>query len=285
MASSEVVMLTFGVNPNGKYIYESADSVVIENKPVSQYSPFEQIGVSESFVKMVEGKLNIKSDVVSKNGKRKQKYSKVDVGAYGNAVLRNTKMSIQDREVSILTADEVEAGCKGGVSEVVFATENFADNEDYLKKLDLDVEAIALTFELVKYQIASDIGTDLIDIIQLALKSNKKCITRLSELKETYYHFDDLVRVLEDNTPLPYKVSPSKKKRFGKGKENISDEDDEVWLLRRSESLKSKVKPEMLDRVLRYLKFNDFKSMLHNLLDHEELEYAVGIKKVAANWS
>ncbi|SFM05113.1 hypothetical protein SAMN03159341_1155 [Paenibacillus sp. 1_12] len=257
------VMLTFSLNPTMERITAAGTSVAID-KPVYLYTQYEREGISEGFVKTVDGK---------------QTENSVNVGGYGYAVERNTKMVIESREVSILSVEEIESGSKSGVTETVFMTIDFANNEEWLEELDFDEEAFVTMFEMVAHQISSENGEDLVSIIKLALTSNKKMIIRLSALNDEYSRFDDLVSLLREDKPMPFKLSLSGRKRLRCQKKEISPEEKELMIQRRSESLRSLVKPEMLNRVLKYLENNDFKSMLHTLLDYKELGYAVGINE------
>lgn len=263
-------VITFSVNPTEErigYVGSLVISQKLRGKSVFQFCQSESIGISEFFFKSLEGK---------KTGED------VNVGAYGYGVEVNTKKMKQSKEVALLTADEVEEDIKGGVSEVVTKTDSFEENEKWLEEIDFDKEAFVVTFQMVASQISYEHGQDFVQIINLALKSNRKCITRLSELKDEYSRFDDLVGLLRENKPIPFKYAVyernNNRKRFRKNNEQLSYEEEETLELERSESLKSKVKPELINRVLNYMENNDFKSMLNTLLDNEELEYEVGIK-------
>ncbi|WP_289137724.1 hypothetical protein [uncultured Brevibacillus sp.] len=259
-------MLTFSINPSVELI-SKAGAAVLKKKPIAQYTEQERIGVSEAFVKTVDGK---------------QTGSNVNICAYGYVVERNTKMAIRKKEIAIISLDE-EKDREMGVADTVFKMDSHVEDERWLESLDFDLEAFLITFELVQCQVGLDQGENLRRHIQLALTASPKHVSRLTVLIEQYNDFGDLIALIRDNKPVPPKLSLKKDRdslvriRSMKVREQISPELEEEMSRRRSRVLKSVVKLEMINRVVSFLEHNDFKRVIWTLLDNPDVARALGI--------
>ncbi|BFH67329.1 hypothetical protein J27TS7_15840 [Paenibacillus dendritiformis] len=187
-------MITFSVNPTEEQIGDAGASVVSKKKPVAHYSRFESLGISEGFVKTVDGYLD----------------QPIKVGAFGYVVEKNTKMAISSKEVPILTVDEIEAGRKGGVSEAVFKVKDFSDNDRWLESLDTDYEVIKAVFDLVEIEIYNHKKKWLRLVIEIALRTGRsKDIDYLGRLIEEFNDFSRLPLVSQDKECFKSFTNPS----------------------------------------------------------------------------
>jgi hypothetical protein len=158
-------MLTFSANPSFERVSE-ASAAVLRKKPATRY---ECIGASELFIKIALGK---------------QSEDVTNVGGFGYAVERNTRMAIEARTVCILSQHEAERGCKGGVFETVLKVGSFADDEIWLERLDLNVEAVKDAFEVWDMFSVVYHKKSLRSALRLGLKGHPRHITKASELIE-----------------------------------------------------------------------------------------------------
>lgn len=252
-------MLTFSINPSLEQI-SKAGAAVLKKKPIAQYTAHEQIGVSEAFIKTVDGK---------------QKGSDVNIGAYGYVVERNTKMAISKKETAIISIDE-EMEREKGVADTVFKIDSHVEDDNWLESLDFDWEAFLTAFELVACQIQLDQGENLRKYIQLALTASPKHVTRLTVLIEQYNDFEDLIALLRDDKPVSQKMSLGKdrdsmmRSRLMKLRPQLTPDLEEEMARRRSKILKSIVKPELVNRVVDFLEHNDFRRVIWTLLDNSD---------------
>ncbi|MBP1904998.1 hypothetical protein J2Z32_001623 [Paenibacillus turicensis] len=182
------------MNPTEERIGDAGVRVVPRKKPVAHYSRFESLGISEGFVKTVDGYLD----------------QPIKVGAFGYGVERNTKMAISSKEVPILTVDEFKAGRKGGVSEAILKVKNFSDNDNWLESLDTDYEVIKAVFNLVEIEIYNHKKKWLHLVIEVALRTGRsKDIDYLGRLIEEFNDFSKLPLVSQDKECFKSSTNPS----------------------------------------------------------------------------
>lgn len=168
-------MITFGLNKLEEQIAKASASV-LKDKPVNHYNQFERIGISEGFIKSV--------------GERME--GSINIGGLGYTVELNTKMANSTREVSILSADEIARGCKGGVAQTVFRVDSFADDERWLESLDINPEVVVAAFDIWDDLSFITKKKSLRSVLRIGLKGHPRSITMVSVLIEELSNSENL---------------------------------------------------------------------------------------------
>lgn len=170
-------MLTFSVNKNS--------SDVIRGLSLKTLKPTTEKGrewLSEVWFKAIEGKVD----------------ENVNVNAYGYVCDQNTKMALNKKETSLLTADEVNDGLKG-VSEIVASYVD--DNIDYIIESS-EIKTLVEDFINMRYDILEEAGVDLWRVVKLARRYNTKMVDKLRQLIQEY-DIGELIRgILEKSECL-----------------------------------------------------------------------------------
>lgn len=166
-------MLTFSVNHRIDSIIAEGD-VVIE-RPTTDYG---RAWWSEVIFKAIDGRTD----------------DFVNVDAYGYACERNTKMAVGNKEVALLTVEEIDMGMRGVADTVA-------------SHIDTDIDAIIESSEIttlaeefleVHESLFIDEGVNLFRVIKAACTANKRAINKLRLLVEQH-NIGDLVKDVLEN--------------------------------------------------------------------------------------
>lgn len=124
------------------------------------------------------------------NNAKGRTYEDTDIKAYSYACEQNYRKAIAEREVAILSEEEVERGERGGIGEMFLkCTEKYFENIEERSEFESAVKNLFDMSDMIEIEDNVDIITAMLN----ALKGNLQSVKIIKALKDKYEKLGDIL--------------------------------------------------------------------------------------------